>query len=155
METTSVHFKSSRIVVQTLCFISEHFLPKRLENHVFHRNLKAFFSVFLGTNYENTLFVDDTPYESLFNPPFNAIFLETFYRPQVNNNSLFETVLPCLEALHSIGMQVKSIECNPFGRIIHVLPFDLWYEKLATPCSSKCNDIFCNMMKSKPSNKKR
>jgi hypothetical protein len=90
METTNVHFKSSRIVVQTLCFKNEHFLLKKLENHVFHRNIEAFFSVFLGTNYENTLFVDDTPYKSLFNPPFNAIFLETFYRPK-------QTIIPYLK----------------------------------------------------------
>jgi hypothetical protein len=117
-ERTNVHLKSSRTIIQMLCLRNEHFLPKRLENHVFHKNLEAFFNVFFGINYENTLFIDDTLGKSLFNPPFNAIFLETFYRPQTDNNSLLETVLPYLEALDSIGMQIKSIECNPFGILL-------------------------------------
>jgi hypothetical protein len=51
--------------------------PKSL----FSINLNAFFNVFPNTNYENTLLVDDMPYKSSFNPPFNAIFLKAFYEP--------------------------------------------------------------------------
>ncbi len=107
-------------------------------------------------NYENTLLVDDMPYKSLFNPPFNAIFLEKFYKSQTDNDYLIEIVFCYLEALHSFDMQVyKFVKCNPFKRIRHVFPFNLQYEKLAKPCSSKCNDKFCNRMKSKLANKKR
>jgi hypothetical protein len=42
------------------------------------------------------------------------------------------------------GMRVfKFLECNPFGSITHVLPFNLQYKKLALQCSSKCDDTFC------------
>jgi hypothetical protein len=37
--------------------------------------LNAFFRLFLGTNYENALLIDDMLYKSLFNPPSSAIFL--------------------------------------------------------------------------------
>jgi hypothetical protein len=70
--------------------------PKSL----FSKNLHAFFDVFLGMKYENTLFVDETLYKSLFNLPFNAIFLETFYRSQANGDYLFKTIFLYLEALH-------------------------------------------------------
>jgi len=50
--------------------------------------------------YENTLFVDETLYKSLFNLPFNAIFLETFYKSQANGDYLFKTIFLYLEALH-------------------------------------------------------
>jgi hypothetical protein len=73
-----------------------------------------------------------------------------FYESQVNGDDLFKIVFPYLETLHSFKMQV----CNPFGRIKHVLPSKHQYEKVVEPCSSKCNDIFCNRMKSKPANKK-
>lgn len=126
-ERIGVHLESSRIVDQMLCLKNEHFLPKKLKKHIFHKNLNAFFGVFHGTNYENTSLIDDMPYKSLFNPPFNAIFFETFYGSQSYGDYLLKTVLP---SNHQ-------------------------YEKLAKPCSSGCNDTFCNMMKFKPINKKR
>jgi len=126
-ERISVHLESSRIVDQVLCLKNEHFLPKKPEKHVFHKNVNAFFGVFPGTNYENTSLRDDTAYKSLFNPPFNAIVFEMFYGSQSYGDYLFKTVLPS----------------------------NLRYEKLAKPCFSRCNDTYCNMMKFKPANKKR
>jgi hypothetical protein len=95
-ERINVHLKSSRIINQNLCLKNEHFLLKKL---VFHKNLYSFFDIFPSTNYENTLFVNDTPYKSLFNPPFIAIFLETFYEPQINNDYLLKIVLLLLGSL--------------------------------------------------------
>jgi hypothetical protein len=78
-ERIGVHLESSKVIDQALCFKNEHFLPKKPKKHVFHKNLKGFFDVFFGMNYENTLLVDDMLYKSLFNPPFNAIFKKTLY----------------------------------------------------------------------------
>jgi len=97
---TNVYLKSARIVDQAICFKNEHFSPKKLEKHVLHKNLNTVFGVFFGTNYANTLLVNDTPYKSLFNPPLNAIFLETFYWSQADGDYLFGIVFPYLEALH-------------------------------------------------------
>jgi len=122
-EGTSVHLDFSRIVDQALCFKNEHFLLKKPKKPILHKNLNTFFTIFLGTNYENTLLVDDMPYKSLFSPPFNAIFLERFYGSKVDGDYLFETIFLYLEALYSFGMYVcKFVESNPFKRIRHILP---------------------------------
>jgi len=92
-ERIGFHLESSRIVNQMLCLKNEHFLPGKPKKPVFHKNLNAFFSVFPSTNYENTLLIDDMPYKSLFNPPFDAIFFERFYGSQTDGEYLFRTVL--------------------------------------------------------------
>jgi hypothetical protein len=92
-ERIGFHLESSRIVNQMLCLKNEHFLPGKPKKPVFHKNLNAFFSVFPSTNYENTLLIDDMPYKSLFNPPFDAIFFERFYGSQTDGEYLFKTVL--------------------------------------------------------------
>jgi hypothetical protein len=94
-ERIGVHLESSKIVDQRLCFKNEHFLLEKPKNQM------ACFWVFPNTNYESILLVNDMPYKSLFNPLFNAIFLETFYKFQANIDYLFKIVLPYLEALHS------------------------------------------------------
>jgi hypothetical protein len=49
---------------------------------------------------ENTLLVDNTMYKSLFNGPFNAIFVKTFDSyVRDNNNYLLGAILSYLEAL--------------------------------------------------------
>jgi hypothetical protein len=40
------------------CFRNDHFLPKKLEKPIFHKN---FFHLFFGTTFENTLTIDDMP----------------------------------------------------------------------------------------------
>jgi hypothetical protein len=128
-------------------------LLEKPEKLVFHNDLHAFFNVFPGTNYENTLLVDGTPYKSLFNPPFNGIFLEIVYKSQAYGDYLFRTIFLYLEALHSKMQVYKFVECNPLTRIRNVFPFDLQYEKLDEPCSLKCNDNFCHKMKCKLASK--
>jgi hypothetical protein len=49
----------------------------------------------------------------------------------------------------------KFVELNPFRSIIDVLPDDLWYAKLITLCSTKCDETFCNRMKLGTLNKKK
>ncbi len=56
--------------------------------------------MFPCTNYGNTLLVNDTHHKSMFNPPFNAIFLQTFYSSATDGNYLLEIVSctwnPCI-----------------------------------------------------------
>jgi hypothetical protein len=51
-EKIGVHFKSSKIIDQMLCFKNEHISLKSLKNLFFHKTPNAFKNVFLGTNYE-------------------------------------------------------------------------------------------------------
>ncbi len=145
-------FLSCKIVNQTLCFRNYHLLFEKL---VFHKNIEDFFHLFHGTTLENTLLVDDMPHKSMFNPPFSAIFFDTFYGSHVDGNYLLKNVFPYLESLHSSRMRVyKFVELNPFGSIANVLLDDVRYAKL-NACCFKCDEFFCNKVKSRFVNKKR
>jgi hypothetical protein len=45
------------------------------------------------------MLVDDTPYKSLFNEPFNAIFVETFQGFDIDSNYMLADLFPYLEVL--------------------------------------------------------
>jgi hypothetical protein len=55
-----------------------HFLPDKFDKSIFHKDLDILFSTYLYTHVGNTLLVGDMPYKSMFNGPYNAIFLESF-----------------------------------------------------------------------------
>ncbi len=85
-----------------------------------------------------------------------VFLLKMFYRSHTDANYLLQIVLPYFESLHLSKMWVyKFVELNPFGSITDLLPNDPWYVKLIAPCSTKCDEIFCNKVKSKSQNKKR
>jgi len=140
---TCVLLSTSRILDQIHCFRNDHFLLEKLDKPIFHKNLKYFFHFFPSTTFENTLLVDDTHHNSMFNPPCNAIFFKTFYKSPIDGNYLFNIVLPYLELLHSFRMWVyKFVELNPFGNIMDVPLGDPHYEKLNAHCYAKCKEIF-------------
>jgi hypothetical protein len=102
IEKTGIHLVSFRIVYQSFCFKNDHFLLRKPDMPIFHKSLFDFFIQFLNMTFENTLLVDDMPFRSLFNPPFSAMFFETFYRSNSDDNHLLEIFLPwnlciCLE----------------------------------------------------------
>jgi hypothetical protein len=106
--------------------------------------------------FENTLLIDDMPHKSLFNPPFSAMFFETFYGLHNDTNYLLQIVFLYSEYLHSSKMWVyKFVKLNHFGSIIDVLPNDPQCAKLIVPCSIKCDETFCNIVQSRSLNKKR
>jgi hypothetical protein len=49
----------------------------------------------------------------------------------------------------------KFVELNPIGSIIDVLLDDHQYAKLIAFCSTKCDETFCNRVKSRSVNKNR
>jgi hypothetical protein len=79
-----------------------------------------------------TLFVDDTPYKSLFNGSFNAIYVETFEKSGRNDNYLLGIVLPYMETLHFLEFNVPTfVQDNPFGRNIkHMIHYTKHYLKV-------------------------
>jgi hypothetical protein len=46
-----------------------------LNKPIFHKTFDVLLFKYHGTHVSNMLFVDNTPYKSLFNEPFNVIFL--------------------------------------------------------------------------------
>ncbi len=152
---TGVRLPSSRIVDQSFYFRNDHFLPEKPNKLVFHKNLFKFFAQFASTTFENILLIDNMPHKSLFNPPFTAIFFLAFYRSHNDVNYLLQTIILYLESLHSFKMQVyKFIKLNPFGSITDLLIDNLWYAKLIVSCFTKCDETFCNRVKSRSLNKR-
>lgn len=56
--------------------------------------------MFPSINYGNTLLIDDMTHNNMFNPPFSAIFYQTFYLSKANDNYLLGTIFLYLESLH-------------------------------------------------------
>lgn len=94
--------------------------------------------------------------KNMFNPLYSAIFFYIFHGSHTNGNYLFEIVLSYLESLHLSRMRVrKFVKLNPFVSIMDMPLGDPQYEKLSVCCSAKCDEFFCNKVKSKFVNKKR
>jgi hypothetical protein len=49
----------------------------------------------------------------------------------------------------------KFVKLNPFDSIMNVPPSDPQYEKLNACCFAKCDETFCNKIKSRFVNKKK
>ncbi len=68
--------------------------------------------------------VDDTPRKSLFNEPFNAIFVETFQNFDIGNNYMLGVLFPYLEVLSGPCF----VEDNLFGSMTHINQNNLKYK---------------------------
>jgi hypothetical protein len=55
------------------------------------------------------LLADDTRYKSLFNGPFNVIYVETFEKFGKDDNYLLGNVLPHMETLHFSKLSVPIL----------------------------------------------
>jgi len=74
--------------------------------------------MFPYTHVGNTLFVDDTPYNNMFNDMYSAIVLESFDNIHGEDRYLLRFVIPYMENLHLSKYGVPIfVEHNPFGRI--------------------------------------
>jgi hypothetical protein len=98
-----------------------------------------------------TLFVDDTPYKSLFNGSFNAIYVETFEKSGRNDNYLLGIVFPYMETIHFLEFSVPTfVQDNPFGRNIkHIRWNDPIYKTLFEGCTSSCDSSYCTNVRKK------
>jgi len=137
IEKTSICLLCFKIVDQLFYFGNDHFLFEKLDKSIFHKNLFDLFVQFPSTMFENTFLIDNTLHKSLFNPPFSAIFFDTFYGSHNDGNYVLQTILPYLESSHFSKMRVyKFVKLNHFGGITYVLPNDPWYAKIY--CSVLC-----------------
>ncbi len=75
---TQIFINPSRVFDQEFCIQNTHFLLDKLDMPIFHKNLDIFFSMYLYIHIGNMLFINDMPYNSLFNKPFGAIFFGVF-----------------------------------------------------------------------------
>jgi hypothetical protein len=76
--------------------------------------------------FENTLLINDMSHKSMLNPPFSAIFFDTFYGSPIDGNYLLGIILLYLESIHLFGIWVyKFVILSSLGTITNVLPGDL------------------------------
>ncbi len=121
IEEIGIDIGSQRILGQDLCKINKHFLqfPYKTNlncvNHlphdklIYHNNLFDFYLRYHNIHLGNTLLVDDAPYRTCLNSPFNAIFVESYeYAPKEDNYSM-KTLLLYLEFLHYSRLNVPPL----------------------------------------------
>jgi hypothetical protein len=86
----------------------------------------------------------------MFNLPFSVIFFDTVYKSHTYDDYLFEIVFNYLESFCFFGMRVyKYLELNPFDNIMDMFLGDLQYAKLNVNCFAKCDEFFCNKVKTR------
>lgn len=100
------------------------FLPKVTINALIvplvikHKNLFYFFPKYLSTHLGNTLLLNNTPYKTYLNPPFNAIFVEFYEDLPKEDNCFMKIFFPYLEFLHYSKLSIPTfVEFYPFGTI--------------------------------------
>ncbi len=122
-----------RIMGQDMCKINKHFLQfpyktnlNRIDRfihdkNIYHKNLSNFFPRYPNIHLRNTLLVDNVPYRTCLNPPFNAIFVESYEYTPKEDNYLMKILLLYLEFFHYFGLNVLTfVDLNPFSAIRNI-----------------------------------
>ncbi len=125
-----IEIDSQRIIGRNLCKINKHFLQFPFKRNykcvdypthdktIYHKNLSYFFPKYLSTHLGNTLLLNDTPYKTYLNPPFNAIFVEFYEDLPKEDNYLMKIFFPYLEFLHYSRLRILTfVELYPFSTI--------------------------------------
>ncbi len=91
---TQIFINLSRVFNQKSCIQNPHFLLDKLNKPIFHKNFDVFFFMYPYIHTKNMLLIDDMPYESVFNGPCSAIFLESFDSLCGEDHYVLGTILP-------------------------------------------------------------
>jgi hypothetical protein len=133
------------------CMQNLHLLLDKSNKLIFHKNLDIFVSTFPYIHIGNTLLIDDTPYKSIFNSSYSAIFLESFDGIHGEDQNLLGFVLPYLENFHSsIYIVPTFVENNPFCKIRCINLNNIrFFKMLFVKCNCTCQPTFYNNVKLK------
>jgi hypothetical protein len=159
VEKTGIEIDPQRIMGRYLCKINNHFLflnmfPYKIDLNcvdrlthnelVYHKNLYEFFVRYPNTHLGNTLLVDDAPYRTYLNLPFNAIFIESYEYTPKEDNYLMKTIFPYLEFLHNSRLIVPTfVELYPFSTIRSIKEDDVKFQMSFKKCTMAYFAIFC------------
>jgi hypothetical protein len=100
VKKTSTEINLQKIVGQYMYKINKHYMQfpyKRdskcfelptLNKIIYHKNRSDFFPSYPNSHLGNALLVDDTPYKTCQNPPYNVIFVE-FYEDVKEEDNYF------------------------------------------------------------------
>jgi len=88
------------------------------DTKIYHKHHSDFFPRYPNAHLGNTLLVDNTPYKTYQNPPFNVIFIES-YKEVLKEDSYFPRILLLyLKFFHYFGFSIPTfVENYPFGAI--------------------------------------
>jgi hypothetical protein len=133
-----IEIDSQRIMGWDLCKINKHFLqfPYKInlnrvnclihDKIIYHKNLFDFFLRYLNIHLGNTLLVNDMPYKTCLNLPFNAIFVVSYEYAPKDDNYLMKTFLSYLEFIQYSRLSVPTfVELYPFGAIKRIKEDDV------------------------------
>ncbi len=100
--------------------------------------------MYYNIHLRNTLLVNDTPYNTCLNPPFNAIFVESYEDLPKKDNYLMKILLPYLELnLQYFGFSVPTfVQFYPFGTIKCLKEDDVKFQMLFEKCTMACYASF-------------
>jgi len=145
-----------RTMGQNLCKINKHFLQflyKTYLNHInrltfnfkkYHKIFFDFFSRYPNIHLGNTLLVDDTLCKTYLNPPFNAIFVESYEYVPKEDNYLMKVLFMYLKFLHYSGFNVPMfVEFYRFGTIKIMKEDNVKFWMLFEKCTMACFASFC------------
>ncbi len=109
-------------LTSTLCNFPSNGIVKKsiipfLTNVFYHKNLYDFFPRYFSTHLRNTLLVDDMPYKTYQNPPFNAIFIESYKEVLKEDNYFLRTLFLNLDLFYSWFHVPTFVEDYRFGTI--------------------------------------
>jgi hypothetical protein len=84
------------------------------------------------------------PYRTYLNPPFNAIFVESYEYTPKEDNYLMKIFFPYLEFFHNFGLNVPTfVELYPFGAIKSIKEDDVKFWMLFKKCTMAYFASFC------------
>jgi hypothetical protein len=100
--------------------------------------------MYLNSHLRNTLLVDDTPYKFCLNPPFNAIFVESYENLPKEDNYFMKILFLYIELnLHYFGFNVPTfVKLYPFGTIKSFKEDDVRSRMLFKKCTMACYTSF-------------
>jgi hypothetical protein len=141
VKETNIKIDPLRIIGQNLCKINKHFMQFPFKTNLnrvdcfthdkyfYHENLSYFFPRYPNTHLGNMLLVDNMPYKTCLNLPFNAIFVESYEYVPKEDNYLIKTIFMCLEFLHNSRLIVPTfVELYPFNAIRSLEEDDVKFE---------------------------
>jgi len=95
---TKIFIDPSKVLNQEFCMQNPYLLLDKPNKSIFHKNFDLFFSMYPYIHTNNTLLIDDMPYKSMFNGPYNTIFWESFDNLRGEDHYVLGTIFPYLES---------------------------------------------------------
>lgn len=136
-------------LTNTLCsFPSKRIINKLINPFLtktnYHKNLYDFFPRYFSIH-----LVDDTPYKTYQNPPFNAIFIKSYKEMPKEHNYFLRIIFLYLKLFYYSWLHIPTfVEDYPFGTIKNFKENDVKLETLFEKCIMGNATFYINLLTS-------